>query len=166
MAGSLDAAHWIETLGLQAHPEGGYFNETYRAAEAIPAAALPERYTSDRAFCTQIYFLLESHSFSAFHRLTSDEAWHFYHGSPLDLHLIYPDGRYEQRALGPGAFQTVIPAGVWFGATVREPDSYSYTLVGCTVAPGFDFADFELADRVALQAQFPRHHALIQRLTR
>lgn len=159
-----DAAHWIDTLGLQAHPEGGYFKETYRAAESIPTASLPERYAGARTFCTQIYFLLESHAFSAFHRLKSDETWHFYHGSPIDLHLIHPDGRYEQRVVRMGAFQTVVPAGVWFGATVQQPESY--TLVGCTVAPGFDFADFELADGAALQAQFPAHCALIQRLTR
>ena len=164
MSMSYDAAHWIEALGLMAHPEGGYFAETYRATETIAAAALPERYASPRSFCTQIYFLLDSASFSAFHRLASDEAWHFYHDSPLDLHLIHPDGHYECRTMGEGAFQTVIPAGVWFGATVQNEDSY--TLVGCTVAPGFDFSDFELAGRTALQAQFPAHHALIKRLTR
>ncbi|MEM6646261.1 MAG: cupin domain-containing protein [Bacteroidota bacterium] len=164
MAASYDAAHWIGALGLQPHPEGGHFAETYRAAESIPAAALPERYRGVRSFCTQIYFLLEHASFSAFHRLTSDEAWHFYHGSPVDLHLIHPDGRSEQRRLGEGAFQTVVPAGAWFGATVHQPGSY--TLVGCTVAPGFDFADFELADRATLQARFPQHAALIARLTR
>jgi len=78
-----DAAHWIDTLGLHPHPEGGYFAETYRAAESIPAAALPDRYASARSFCTQIYFLLKSDSFSAFHRLASDEAWHFSRGARL-----------------------------------------------------------------------------------
>ncbi len=158
------AAHWIEQLGLQPHPEGGYFSQTYRAEESIPPLGLPERFAGPRAFSTAIYFLLTGNQFSAFHRIRSDEIWHFYAGSALTLHVIHPDGRFEQIKLVPGQFQALAPAGCWFAATVD--DTASYTLVGCTVAPGFDDADFELAERSTIIAQFPQHAEILTQLTR
>ena len=103
--------HWITQLNLLPHPEGGWYRETYRAAESIPAAGLPARFRGPRAFGTSIYFLLPAASFSAFHRIHSDELWHFHAGDPLELHLLHPDGRHEMRPVGPGAFQAVAPAG-------------------------------------------------------
>lgn len=129
---------------------------------------MPARFGGPRCFSTGIYFLLESGQRSLLHRIRSDEIWHFYAGAPLALSAICPDGRLDQTVLGPNTesgqvFQAVVAAGSWYGAVVKEPDSYS--LVGGTVAPGFEFADFELADRRALVAAFPQHRALIERLT-
>lgn len=134
----------------------------------MAAAHLPARFGGPRCFSTAIYFLLESGQRSHLHRIRSDEIWHFYAGAPLTLFVISPDGCLDETVLGPDvergqAFQAVVAAGSWYGAIVNEPDSYS--LVGGTVAPGFDFADFELADRRALVALFPGHRALIERLT-
>lgn len=159
----------IRALDLKPHPEGGWYRETYRATESIAAGGLPERYAGPRSHATSIYFLLTSDSFSALHRLKSDELWHFYHGSPLNLHVIQADGRYAPITLGTNlaqgeTFQAVVPHGCWFGATVAT--SGAYTLVGCSVAPGFDFSDFEIADRESLTRAFPQHQALIERLTR
>lgn len=159
---------WIEELGLDPHPEGGWYKEVYRAAEEINAAGLPDRFGGPRSFSTSIYFLLAGDNFSAFHRIKSDELWHFYAGDGLTIHVITPSGDYNAIRLGnrPEAgetFQAVVPAGSWFASGAK---SGGYGLVGCTVAPGFDFADFELADREELQAQFPQHRELIGRLTR
>ena len=155
---------WIDELRLQPHPEGGWFRETYRAAEAVPAGALPPRFAGPRVFSTSIYFLLPAGAFSAFHRIRSDEVWHFHDGDALELHLLHPDGHHEVRPVGPGAFQAVAPAGCWFGARVAAGGRYA--LVGCTVAPGFDFADFELARRGDLLSQFPARADIIRTLTR
>jgi len=162
------AEYWIERLGLNLHPEGGYFRETYRSVDRLTASALPEQYESDRVFSTAIYFLLRGTQVSRLHRLKSDELWHFHAGSSAAIHLIEPDGGYAELRLGPDldrgeSFQHVIPAGCWFGATVDAADSY--TLVGCTVAPGFDFADFELGERNDLLARYPDHREIIERLT-
>jgi predicted cupin superfamily sugar epimerase len=162
-------AELVAFLGLQPHPEGGWYRESYRAAETVASDALPERYTGPRSHATAIYFLLDSANFSALHRLKSDEQWHFYSGSPLTIHVIYADGRYTPIKLGPSlaqgeTFQAVVPHGCWFGASVDIPDSHA--LVGCSVAPGFDFADFEIATRVSLCDKFPQHTDLITRLTR
>lgn len=166
-----NASDWIQRLGLQAHPEGGYFSEVYRAEEQIDGAALPKRYDGARSMSTSIYFLLDQQKFSAFHRINSDEGWHYYIGSsPISLYVISPEGMLTTYRLGPNweegdVFQVVIPAQHWFAAHVADvPDAYA--LVGCTVAPGFDFADFELADRAALSQAFPAHRGLIERLTR
>jgi predicted cupin superfamily sugar epimerase len=159
----------IAALNLQPHPEGGWYRETYRATETIAPAGLPERFVGPRSVATAIYFLLTSESFSALHRIRSDEQWHFYSGSPLTVHVIHPDGRYAPIKLGQDlalgeTFQAVVPHGCWFGATVDAPGSYA--LVGCSVAPGFDFADFEMADGDLLSKEFPQHKALIRQLTR
>jgi len=162
------AQFWIRKLGLRPHPEGGFFREMYRAPESIRKNALPPRYAGRRSYSTSIYFLLISGRASRFHRLRSDEIWHFYEGSPLTLHLLAAGGRHSRIRLGRNAsagqvFQAVLPAGTWFGATVDRRGSYS--LVGCTVAPGFSFADFEPGRRAELLARFPRHARLIKALT-
>lgn len=163
-----DARHWITTLGLTPHPEGGWYREVYRAGDRLQPSALPERYLGSRPFATAIYFLLNAGEVSRFHRLQSDELWHFYAGTGLTLHLLYADGTHEQRRLGmPGAdgtaFVASVPRGVWMGACVDDPAGYALT--GCTVAPGFDYADFELASRAALLAAYPARHDIIHRLT-
>lgn len=165
----MDATFIIKLLSLSPHPEGGYFRETYRSPEEVPAPALDARYRETRSISTAIYFLLTGDTFSSFHRLHSDEIWHFYAGDPVRLHLIYPDGRHIEILVGSDLSvgeipQAVIPSGTWFAAKVENPAGY--TLIGCTVAPGFDFADFELADRTALVKQFPHHEKIITSLTR
>lgn len=161
------AQYWVEKLNLQAYPQGGYFRETYRAAESIPASALPERFNGAHAFSTAIYFLLEGEQISPLHRLKADEIWHFYAGSGLTLHTFHPDEGYRAVTLGPDpeqgqALQVIIPAGCWFGATLDSPESYC--LAGCTVAPGFEISDFELAERQALAARYPEQRDLIELL--
>ncbi|GAB3177905.1 cupin domain-containing protein [Telluribacter humicola] len=164
------ASYWVNKYNMQAHPEGGYFAETYRSAEQIPQSALPDRFGGSRVFSTGIYFLLEGHHFSALHQIQSDELWHFYTGDPLEVYVIHPeDGLLEVIRLGPDpergeVFQAAVPAGTWFGS--RPIPGSTYSLVGCTVAPGFDFADFELADRELLLAQYPQHREVIEALTR
>ncbi len=158
------AQYWVEKLKLQSHPEGGYFAETYRSQELIAQACLPERYFGDRVFATQIYYLLKHDQKSLFHRVKSDETWHFYEGQPLALYMISPTGDFTTVTLGRGhegfVFQYTVPQGYWFAATVEAESDFS--LVGCTVAPGFHFDDFELADPQKLIAQFPEHRALIE----
>ena len=161
--------YWISKLNLQPHPEGGFFAETYRSTETVARAHLPGRYAGDRSFATGIYFLVPGGGFSSLHRIQSDEMWHFYTGSRLTVYAIDLDGNLHTIHLGPNAetgevFQAVVPAGWWFGSAVDDADGFA--LVGCTVAPGFDFADFELADRAALIRQFPQHENIIRKLTR
>jgi predicted cupin superfamily sugar epimerase len=165
----MDAAGWIEALQLLPHPEGGFFRESYRAAETVRREHLPPRFTGDRAFSTAIYFLLQWPDFSALHRIKQDEVWHFYDGSPLSVISIAPDGVLTTVTLGRDVAagevpQAVVPAGHIFGSRPREPGTFS--LVGCTVAPGFDFADFEIPTRKELLDQFPQHATIITALTR
>lgn len=169
MVSQQDAKYWIEKLGLEAHPEGGYFRQTYRAEMMIARDALPAGFTGARAASTGIYFLLDGDNFSALHRLRSDEMWHFYAGGALVVSVIDPHGRYSEILLGGDAdagevFQAVVKAGCWFGSRVR--DAGAFALVGCTVAPGFDFADFEMGKRVELVREYPQHREMIERLTR
>lgn len=159
----------ISELDLQEHPEGGYFRETYRSEGSIPEEALPDEFEGARNYCTGIYFLLTSDHFSAFHRIKQDEMWHFYQGLPLTIHMISPDGEYKSQNLGLNyelgqVPQYTVPKGYWFAAEVSLPDSY--TLAGCTVSPGFDFKDFELADRKSLLELFPDHSEVITNFTR
>jgi predicted cupin superfamily sugar epimerase len=166
---SADAKSWIDQLQLVPHPEGGYYRQTYRAELTIDKTALPASFGGSRAVSTAIYFLLERDSFSAFHRLRSDELWHFYAGGGLVVHVIGQRGDYSEILLGSDVdagetFQAVVKAGSWFASRVRNPGSYA--LVGCTVSPGFDFADFELAKREELLRRYPQHRGVIERLTR
>jgi uncharacterized protein len=158
---------WIENLKLLPHPEGGFYKETYRSPEKIEHSCLPNRYHGHRNFSTAIYFLLRSQDRSVFHRIQSDELWHFYAGTTLLIYILTPTGLVIHR-LGSDpaqgdALQVVIPAGCWFGAMLEKVDSYA--LCGCTVAPGFDFTDFEMAERKNLLKEFPQHHEIITRLT-
>jgi len=163
------ATYWIEKYNLLPHPEGGYYAETYRASETINKESLPDRFTGDRAFSTGIYFLLQMQNFSAFHKIKSDEMWHFYAGDALDIFVIHPEtGNLEIIKLGSDpengeSFQAVVPAGTWFGS--RPAAGSNYCLVGCTVSPGFDFEDFKMAERGLLTKAFPIHEKIIKELT-
>jgi predicted cupin superfamily sugar epimerase len=165
----MTARYYIDHLQLKPHPEGGFYKETYRSAATIAASCLPNEVKGDRSFSTAIYFLLQESDFSAFHRIKSDECWHFYEGGTLLIHVLQQNGSYSCTRLGRNiqegeTFQYVVPAGAWFAS---EPAASSFfALVGCTVAPGFDFADFEMASKENLLAQFPEHELLINRLCR
>jgi len=159
----------IRHLGLAPHPkEGGYFRETYRAEDAWPASALPARYGSARRASTAIYYLLTPTTFSALHRLQSDEVFHHYLGSPVRMLQLLPDGTGRTIVLGADVFagqqvQVVVPRGVWQGSLL-EPGG-DFALLGCTVAPGFDYADYEGGHRQELCARYPTFMDTIARLT-
>lgn len=159
----------VEKLELKPHPEGGFYKETYRSDGVIPKSELESKFSGDRSYCTGIYFLLTDSAFSAFHKINQDEMWHFYEGDPLRVHMIDPDGNYSFQDIGLNLDngeipQFTVPAGVWFASEVAEGGTYS--LVGCTVSPGFDFDDFELPPRKDLIDAFPDHKEIIARLTR
>jgi uncharacterized protein len=159
--------YWIKHLHLQAHPEGGFYKELYRSKEVIATCGLPPRFEGTRNFSTAIYFLLRSQDRSVFHRIKSDELWHFYQGSTLSIYILTPDGLSIQKlgnqlALGE-SLQVVVPANCWFGARVEEKETYA--LCGCTVAPGFDFQDFEMAERAQLLREYPDFEKVIIELT-
>jgi predicted cupin superfamily sugar epimerase len=161
------AVRWIEVLGLRPHPEGGHYRETYRAADVLPVGGVLGG-RGLRAVSTAIYFLLAGGECSRLHRIVSDELWHFYAGTSLALYVLDRQGALTRVPLGTRVErgeqpQACVRAGCWFGAVVEDEDGYA--LVGCTVAPGFDFADLELGDRAALLAEFPQHRAVIERLT-
>ncbi len=162
------AEELIQHLGLVPHPkEGGFFRETYRAAEAWPVGALPTRYRGERSANTAIYYLLTPSTYSALHRLETDEIFHFYLGGPVRMLQLLPDGTGRTRLLGPDVLkgqelQLVVPRGVWQGSFL---EAGSFALLGCTVAPGFDFADYEGGTRQALLQQYPDFADLIRRLT-
>jgi predicted cupin superfamily sugar epimerase len=165
----MEAKHWIEALQLRPHPEGGMFRETYRSPVTIARQHLPPGFSGERSVATAIYFLLRGDDFSALHRIKSDEMWHFYDGTRLVVTVIDPDGNLSEiclgRDVGAGDVpQAVVPAGCLFGSRLRHPRSYA--LVGCTVAPGFDFADFEMPGRQELLRAYPQHKAVIEELTR
>ncbi len=159
-----------QILGLVPHPvEGGYFTETYRSADEIPASGLPSRYGTARAASTAIYYLLTPDTFSAMHRLTSDEIFHFYLGDPVEMLHLHPDGSHEIVVIGPNLEaghrpQVVVPRHVWQGA--RLIPGGQYALLGTTVAPGFDYTDYETAPRPTLLTSHPHAKDLILALTR
>ena len=162
------AEEWIEALQLKPHPEGGFYREVYRSMSEVEADALPDRFKTPRVHSTSIYFLLRAGDVSRLHRIRQDEIWHFHDGDGAIVHRIDADGHSTRHALGrdPNAAQSpqvVIPAGEWFGGEVAPGGSF--VLVGCTVAPGFEFEDLEMADRAELSARFPQHAELIERLT-
>lgn len=169
MKNTLTAEDLIRLLGLEPlEPEGGYFRQTYRAAETIPRAALPARYVADKAFSTAIYYLLTPDTQSALHRLPTDEVYHFYLGDPVTLLQLYPGGASEMVTLGPRIdqgqrVQAVVPAGTWQGSLLNPGGAW--VLMGTTMAPGFDDSDFALGERAALLAQYPERAELIVRLT-
>jgi len=170
----------IRRFDLKPHPEGGFFSETYRSAERVSRVdtaattsaaatdAAPMSPAQTRAASTAIYYLLCDGAHSAWHRIRSDEVWHFYAGGPLNVHVLDAGGKLVTHKLGnallhrDAVFQAVVPAGLWFAAECADPADYA--LAGCTVAPGFEFSEFELADVDMLKAQHPQHAALIERL--
>lgn len=156
------AEYWIEQLALKPHPEGGFFRETYRAAGKFTAGSGPDQ----RNFSTSIYFLLRIQDRSMFHRIKSDELWHFHAGGRLTIYTLTDSGLVSEslgRDLGSGdKLQIVIPANHWFGAIVTDGP---YVLAGCTVSPGFDFRDFEMAKQADLLGEFPTHLDIIRKLT-
>ena len=149
----ITAATLIERLGLTPHPEGGWFLETYRSEDILATAGLPDRYTAERCASTAIYYLLEADNFSALHRVASDELFHFYLGSPVEIFVISPEGVAKTAIIGNDIRnghipQYLVPKGSIQGLRVKPGGSFA--LLGATVAPGFEFADFELilrADR-------------------
>jgi len=158
---------YIHHLDLKPHPEGGWYRETYRSSEKT--TQLPEGFVGERNFCTAIYFLLSGNNFSAFHRIKSDELWHFYDGDMLQIFVIDESGALRIIELGREpdkgqVFQAVVTKGHWFASRCSASEGFS--LVGCTVSPGFDFRDFEMADRNDLLSQFPQHKDYIIGLTR
>ncbi|MFM1846762.1 MAG: hypothetical protein RL417_236 [Pseudomonadota bacterium] len=164
----MHAKAWIDRLNLQPHPEGGFFRETYRATEDFAASALPPRFRGTRSHSTAIYYLLEAGNFSAFHRIHSDEVWHFYAGGPLEIHVV-SGGTYSKIDLGLDAErgflpQAVVPHGAWFAACPHSGTEFS--LVGCTVSPGFDFADFELGTVDGVLGALPERQAALARFFR
>ncbi len=163
------AHRYITQLNLTAHIEGGAFKEIYRSPLVLPEEVLTPEHGGDRNAMTSIYFLLQYGEFSAFHRIASDELWHFYYGGVLCIYEIDKSGVLTKHLLGKDIAagerpMVCIKAGSWFGSRVEEAGGY--TLCGCTVAPGFDFADFELAARAALMELYPQHGGIIRELTR
>jgi predicted cupin superfamily sugar epimerase len=163
-----DAAFYIKHLGLQPHPEGGYYKETYRSEGVVPATALKD-FPGERNYSTAIYYLLEHGDFSAFHKIKSDECWHYYAGDTLLIHVLYNDKNYWCIQLGAAIdkdelLQFVVPANTWFAAECGA--NSQFVVSGCTAAPGFDFSDFEMADKVNLLSAFPDQKELIDRLCR
>ena len=144
------AKYWIEKLQLQKHPEGGWFKEIYRSDEMIPADALPTGFSGSRCISTSIYYLLERDDFSAFHRIKSDEIWHFYTGTSAIEIISVEHGKIRKQFLGDNPkenhlFQFVVPKNTWFAARLVNRNGFS--LAGCTVSPGFHFDDFEMANQ-------------------
>jgi uncharacterized protein len=161
------AQFWKEKLQLSSHVEGGAFSEVYRSGLALPKEVLTSEHHGSRNAMTSIYFLLEYGEFSAFHRIASDELWHHYDGDTLCIYEILTDGTLKKYRLGTDNNAlpfAVIEAGSWFASGVEIEGGY--TLCGCTVAPGFDFADFELADKSTLSSEFPLHTTIIAQLAR
>jgi uncharacterized protein len=163
-----EAKKYIENLHLEAHPEGGYYKEVYRSGEIILPDGLPDRYKKGRVVSTSIYFLLEGKQVSNFHRLKSDEIWHFYDGCGVKIFALENSGKLYEHRLGKKieereTLQVVIKNGNWFAAELI--DKNSFCLVGCSVSPGFEFDDFELAKRDLLLNKFPGYKGLILHFT-
>lgn len=155
------AHYFIDKLNLKEHPEGGYYTSTFRGEDTIALRDV------ERPIYTSIYFLLRSQDISHLHRLQSDELWYYHGGSSLTVHMIYPDGTYEAKKLGLNLEggevpQVAVPKNTIFGSSVDDPDTFS--LVGCMVAPGFDFADFELFTQAELLADYPQHEEVIRKM--
>lgn len=153
---------------MSPHPEGGYYKEYYRSKNKIKSDSLAQIHTAERSLGTGIYYLLREKNKSNFHRLLSEEIWHHIDGCSVHIHTLDENGSYKLLKLGKNLVdsekpQIVIPALTWFAAELSNKNSYS--LVGCTVIPGFDFEDFELADKSKLIEDYPQHKILIDRLT-
>ncbi|WKA53317.1 cupin domain-containing protein [Planococcus shixiaomingii] len=159
----MNADYWIDHLNMEEHPEGGYFKQSFKSRETIERESHP----GQRNLYTSIYFLLRSENISHFHQLLSDELWYFHAGSSLTVHIIDPAGTYRQEKLGLEMEkgekpQVLVEKGSIFGSSVDEENTFS--LVGCMVSPGFDFADFKLYSQAELLKDFPQHEKVIKRL--
>jgi predicted cupin superfamily sugar epimerase len=166
----LTADQIISLFNLKPHPEeGGYFIETYRSLETIPENALTSKYKGNRTFATAIYYLLTPRTFSPIHRLQSDEIFHFYLGDPVEMFQLWPDGSCKVFILGPDILngmqpQVVVPKGIWQGARLLK--SGKFALLGTTVSPGFEFADYESGSRDELVKSYPQYREWIIALTK
>ena len=154
---------WMNKLNLIPHPEGGYFREIYRSSDLL---SMPD-FNGKRSISTAIYYLLTEGNFSAFHRIRSDECWHFYAGDPLSIHIIHSDGSFKTKIIGNQVNSNVapfavVPKNAWFASKSNG----AFSLVGCTVAPGFSFEDFEMAQRVNLISQYPQYLSVIEEFTK
>lgn len=161
----MDLQSLVEHLHLKPHPEGGYYRETYRAEEKLE---LGPPYQGPRSAGTAIYFLLSKDNFSAFHRVRSDEIFHFYLGDAVELYCLDDQGALSKTIVGPDILsgetvQHLVPAGTWQALRVRKGGRFA--LLGTTVSPGFEFEDFELGDRSQLVERYPQHKQLIFSLT-
>ena len=162
------AQYWIKKLNLEKHPEGGWFREIYRSEETVSKDALPEGFSGSRNFSSSIYYLLEGLDFSAFHRIKSDEIWHFYVGSSAIEILSIEKGEISKQFCGNAPeedqhLQVIVPKNTWFAA--RLANSKGFALVGCTVSPGFHFDDFELAGK-KLPEKYPHLNEILKKLIR
>ncbi|AZQ62220.1 cupin domain-containing protein [Flammeovirga pectinis] len=154
----------IQQLQLEPHPEGGFYAETYRSHKTV---LLPED-KLERNVSTAIYYMLGKGDFSTFHRLKFTEIWHYYDGSPVKLVEITPEGELIETIVGKDFSkgqvpQYIIKGGNWFAGAALIDDEEGYTLIGCTVAPGFEFQDFEIADTNVLKKEYPKYSELIDR---
>ncbi len=159
----------VKKFDLHPHPEGGWYKQTYKSSLTVTSNELPQQFNGERSFATSIYFLLEEGDYSSFHRIKSDECWHFYSGDPILVYVISENGSLEIITLGSDfengeLFQYVVAANCWFAS--RPARGSEYCFVGCTVSPGFEFDDFELANVDALSSLYPNHRELIAELCR
>lgn len=161
----MTARDWIVRYDLQPHPEGGFFKRTYCSDNSFSGDLEKDPFPAGRPFSTAIHFLMEAGDYAAFHRIKSDELWHFYEGGPLELYLLQEPDRLEVIRMGKDQLlQCVIPANHWFAAAPAAGSDYS--LVGCTVSPGFDFRDHEMARADELLRTFPAQADIIRRYCR
>jgi uncharacterized protein len=156
-----EAARWVKRLGLERHPEGGYFKQTYSTDLVINVKG----YDGPRHAATAIYYLLDGSEFAAFHRIKSDEIWHHYAGGPLTIHSIGNDGKLSKIKIGKSMPQVVIKANTWFAASLSG-NKKSHCLLGCTVSPGFDYRDWELGKKEELAKTYPQHRKIIEKYAR
>ena len=162
-----DAQYFVSRLGLEPHPEGGFYKRTFESVERTSDQELTVNFEGKRKLYTSIYFLLTSNDLSHFHRLKSDELWYYHAGSPLTIHIIHENGEYEEIKLGLNLDkgevpQALVPKNAIFGSSVMEDDTFS--LVGCMVSPGFEFQDFELFTQDDLLPKYPAHIDIIKKL--
>jgi uncharacterized protein len=162
-----DAHYYVSKLGLEPHPEGGYYKRTFASGEQVTDRELSVNFDGKRKLYTSIYFLLTSKDVSHFHRLKSDELWYYHAGSPLTIHIINENGEYEEVKLGLNLDygevpQALVPKNSIFGSSVMDKDTFS--LVGCMVSPGFEFQDFEMFTQAELLSKYPRYKEVIMKL--